>query len=302
MLDGLRRAFSSLAERFATTQLSLSELRSILEDFKIQLAANDVSIEAAEKIVEIIDERLRSLRFPRFSDRGSAIRQIMIDALSSVIIEASPEKLISGIRSKNSSGSGPYVILFVGPNGGGKTTTVAKMALFFKKSGLVPVIACSDTFRAAAIEQLKTLADRIGVKAVSQVYGSDPAAVAVDTINSARASGSHVVLIDTAGRTEVDKNLLEEMRKIKRVAAPDSVIYVGDSLTGNVALEQARQFHSYVGVDYVVLTKFDSDTRGGSAISICYAIGRPIIFVGVGQGLEDLQPFSKEFLISRLFS
>jgi len=222
--------------------------------------------------------------------------------LSSVIIEASPEKLISGIRSKNSSGSGPYVILFVGPNGGGKTTTVAKMALFFKKSGLVPVIACSDTFRAAAIEQLKTLADRIGVKAVSQVYGSDPAAVAVDTINSARASGSHVVLIDTAGRTEVDKNLLEEMRKIKRVAAPDSVIYVGDSLTGNVALEQARQFHSYVGVDYVVLTKFDSDTRGGSAISICYAIGRPIIFVGVGQGLEDLQPFSKEFLISRLFS
>jgi fused signal recognition particle receptor len=302
MLDGLRRAFSSLAERFATTQLSLSELRSILEDFKIQLAANDVSIEAAEKIVEIIDERLRSLRFPRFSDRGSAIRQIMIDALSSVIIEASPEKLISGIRSKNSSGSGPYVILFVGPNGGGKTTTVAKMALFFKKSGLVPVIACSDTFRAAAIEQLKTLADRIGVKAVSQVYGSDPAAVAVDTINSARASCSHVVLIDTAGRTEVDKNLLEEMRKIKRVAAPDSVIYVGDSLTGNVALEQARQFHSYVGVDYVVLTKFDSDTRGGSAISICYAIGRPIIFVGVGQGLEDLQPFSKEFLISRLFS
>jgi fused signal recognition particle receptor len=302
MLDGLRRAFSSLAERFATTQLSLSELRSILEDFKIQLAANDVSIEAAEKIVEIIDERLRSLRFPRFSDRDSAIRQVMIDALSSVIIEASPEKLISGIRSKNSSGSGPYVILFVGPNGGGKTTTVAKMALFFKKSGLVPVIACSDTFRAAAIEQLKTLADRIGVKAVSQVYGSDPAAVAVDTINSARASGSHVVLIDTAGRTEVDKNLLEEMRKIKRVAAPDSVIYVGDSLTGNVALEQARQFHSYVGVDYVVLTKFDSDTRGGSAISICYAIGRPIIFVGVGQGLEDLQPFSKEFLISRLFS
>lgn len=302
MLDGLRRAFSSLAERFATTQLSLSELKSILEDFKIQLAANDVSIEAAEKIVEIIDERLRSLRFPRFSDRDSAIRQVMIDALSSVIIEASPEKLISGIRSKNSSGSGPYVILFVGPNGGGKTTTVAKMALFFKKSGLVPVIACSDTFRAAAIEQLKTLADRIGVKAVSQVYGSDPAAVAVDTINSARASGSHVVLIDTAGRTEVDKNLLEEMRKIKRVAAPDSVIYVGDSLTGNVALEQARQFHSYVGVDYVVLTKFDSDTRGGSAISICYAIGRPIIFVGVGQGLEDLQPFSKEFLISRLFS
>ncbi len=302
MLDGLRRAFTSLAERFSTTQLSTSELRSILEDFKIQLAANDVSIEAAEKIAEIIDERLRTLRFPRFSDRGSAIRQVMIDALSSVIVEASPEMLINDIRSKNSSSSGPYVILFVGPNGGGKTTTVAKMALFFKKSGLVPVIACSDTFRAAAIEQLKTLADRIGVRTVSQVYGSDPAAVAVDTINSARAGGSHVVLIDTAGRTEVDKNLLEEMRKIKRVAVPDSTIYVGDSLTGNVALEQARQFHSYVGIDYVILTKFDSDTRGGSAISICYAIGRPIIFVGVGQGLDELLPFSKEFLINRLFS
>lgn len=302
MLDGLRRTFAGLAERFATTQLSETELKSVLEEFKLQLAANDVSIEAAEKISELIEERLKPLRFPRFSDRHSAIRQVMIDALSSVIIEGSPESLISEIKRKNADGSGPYVILFVGPNGGGKTTTVAKLALFLKKSGLVPLIACSDTFRAAAIEQLKTLASRIGVKTVSQVYGSDPAAVAVDAINSARASGSHVVLIDTAGRTEIDKNLLEEMRKIKRVAMPDSVIYVGDSLTGNVALEQARQFHSYVGVDYVVLTKFDSDTRGGSAISICYAIGKPIIFVGVGQGLEDLMPFTREFLISRLFS
>ncbi|MEM3905828.1 MAG: signal recognition particle-docking protein FtsY [Nitrososphaerota archaeon] len=302
MLDGLKKAFTSLAEHFSTTQLSSSEIKKILEDFKFQLAANDVSIEAAERLSELIEERLRTLKVHRFSDRDAAIKQVMIDSLSSILIEANPKSLLNSVIAKKSSNAAPYIILFVGPNGGGKTTTVAKMAHFFKKSGLVPVIACSDTFRAAAIEQLKKLADKIGVRTVSQVYGSDPAAVAIDAINSARASGAHVVLIDTAGRTEIDRNLLEEMRKIKRVTMPDSVVYVGDSLTGNVALEQARQFHSYVGIDYVILTKFDSDTRGGSAISICYAIGKPILFIGVGQGLDDLIPFTKDFLISRLFA
>ncbi len=302
MLEGLRKAFTNLIEHFSTTQLSDKDVHQILDEFKLELAANDVSMEAADRISELIDEKLRSLRVPRFSDRYSMIRQIMIEVLSSVIIEISPEILFMAIKAKKLSNAGPYVILFVGPNGGGKTTTVVKIANLFKKEGLKPMIACSDTFRAAAIEQLKALAEKIGVKTVSQEYGSDPAAVAVDAINSARAGGFHVVLIDTAGRTEVDKNLLEEMRKIKRVTMPDSVIYVGDSLAGNVAVEQARQFHSYVGIDYVVLTKFDSDTRGGSAISICHAIGKPIIFIGTGQGLDDLLPFTKEFLINRLFA
>jgi fused signal recognition particle receptor len=191
-------------------------------------------------------------------------------------------------------------VLFVGPNGGGKTTTVAKIALYLKRNGLTPVIACSDTFRAAAIEQMRTLAERVGVRCVSQKYGADPAAVAVDAIASAKSSRAQVVLIDTAGRSELNRNLLEEMRKIKRVAMPRRVIYVGDALAGNAAVEQARQFDAYVGIDYVVLTKLDSDVKGGTAISVCYAVRKPILFVGIGQDLGDLAPFSKSEIIERV--
>jgi fused signal recognition particle receptor len=162
------------------------------------------------------------------------------------------------------------------------------------------VIACSDTFRAAAIEQMRTLAERVGVRCVSQKYGADPAAVAVDAIASAKSSRAQVVLIDTTGRSELNRNLLEEMRKIRRVAMPRRVIYVGDALARNAAVEQARQFDAYVGVDYVVLTKLDSDVKGGTAISVCYAVRKPILFVGIGQDLGDLAPFSKSEIIERV--
>jgi fused signal recognition particle receptor len=300
VLEGLRRAFRGLVESVTTEELTEEKLEDVLEGFRLNLIANEVSVEASDFIAERVKGALKGKRVPRFSDRKELILGALRQALEEVLLEADPKALVEEIRQTHSSRGDPYPVLFVGPNGGGKTTTVAKIALYLKRNGLTPVIACSDTFRAAAIEQMRTLAERVGVRCVSQKYGADPAAVAVDAIASAKSSRAQVVLIDTAGRSELNRNLLEEMRKIKRVAMPRRVIYVGDALSGNAAVEQARQFDAYVGVDYVVLTKLDSDVKGGTAISVCYAVRKPILFVGIGQDLGDLAPFSKSEIIERV--
>ncbi|MEM4590543.1 MAG: signal recognition particle-docking protein FtsY [Nitrososphaerota archaeon] len=302
MLEGLKKAFQILTEKISTTHLSESELKQVLDDFKLQLITSDVSVKTAEHIAELIRPKLAGLRVPRMGNGDEAIKSIYRGALLDVLIEASPDRLVHDISEKNKVRGEPYVALFVGPNGGGKTTTIAKVAYWLKKHGLSSVLSCSDTFRAAAIEQAKNLAGQVGIRAVSQKYGADPAAVAVDAIMSARAGREAVVLIDTAGRSEAKRNLMDEMNKIKRITNPDSVFLVLDSLTGSVAQEQARRFHDDVGVDCVILTKLDSDSRGGLALTVCHEIQRPIIFLGVGQGLDDLLPFRKEFLIERILA
>ncbi|GBC70751.1 Signal recognition particle receptor FtsY [Candidatus Calditenuaceae archaeon HR02] len=302
MLEGLKKAFQTLTERVSKTRLSEKELRDALEDFKIQLVSSDVSIETSEHIAELLRPRLAEVQVPRFGGGEETIMKVYRDVLSEILLDASPEKLLEEIRLKKDTSGEPYVILFVGPNGGGKTTTIAKIAWWLKKNRLIPVLACADTFRAAAIEQAKKLAAQVGIRAVSQRYGADPAAVAVDTIISAKGGRESVVLIDTAGRSEAKKNLLEEMKKIKRTSNPDCVILVLDSLTGSTAREQARIFHNDVGVNYVILTKMDSDSRGGLALTVCHEIKRPILFIGVGQGLDDLIPFQKEFLLERILA
>ena len=202
------------------------------------------------------------------------------------------------IRSKDEK---PFVIVFVGFNGSGKTTTIAKLAHWLKKNGLSVVIAASDTFRAGAIEQLEEHAKRVGVRVIKHDYGADPAAVAYDAIQHAKARGIDVVLVDTAGRNELNRNLMDEMRKIVRVTKPDLVIFVGDALAGNAVVEQARQFNDAVRIDGVILTKLDADARGGAALSISHAIGAPILFVGVGQGYDDLKPFDEKWFVDRIF-
>lgn len=300
MLEGIKKAFASLAERMKTTTLSESEIAKNVESFKLQLISNDVAVEVAERLAADVVERLRTIKVPRFSERREAIVQVLEESLSSVISEADPEvSLVKLVRSNYASGK-PTVVLFVGPNGGGKTTSVVKVSKYLKSKGLSSIIACSDTYRAGAVEQLRGLAESIGVRVVSHKYGGDPAAVALDAIEAARAARVSTVLIDTAGRTEVDKNLLEEMRKIKRVSNPDIVIYVGDALAGNVVVEQVKRFNEYVGIDYIILAKLDADTKGGSAISVGYMTGKPILFVGTGQGLDDLEPLDKKRLISML--
>jgi len=190
----------------------------------------------------------------------------------------------------------------VGVNGTGKTTAIARIAHRLKKRGLSVVLAAGDTFRAGAIEQIDLHAQRLGVKIIKHQAGSDPAAVAFDAVEHARARYKDVVLIDTAGRMQTNTNLMDEMKKIKRIAQPNLVIFVGDALAGNDAVEQARAFEAAVGIDMAILTKIDADAKGGAALSIAHAVGRPVAFVGTGQNYEDLEPFDPDWMVERLFS
>ncbi len=190
----------------------------------------------------------------------------------------------------------------MGVNGTGKTTTIAKIADWLQQNGKSVVLAASDTFRAGAIEQLEVHAERLGCKFIKHQAGADPAAVAFDAVEHARAKHRDIVLIDTAGRMQTNTNLMDEMKKIKRVAKPDLIMFVGDSLAGNDAIDQARKFHEAVGIDAVVLTKLDVDAKGGAALSISSAIGQPIAFVGIGQGYGDLMPFDATWIVERIFA
>jgi fused signal recognition particle receptor len=191
--------------------------------------------------------------------------------------------------------------MFVGVNGTGKTLSIAKIAYQLIKQGKTCVLAAGDTFRAGAIEQLTVHAENLGVKIIKHGPGSDPAAVAFDAIEHAKAKHKDVVLLDTAGRMQTNYNLMDEMAKIKRVAKPDLVIFVGDALSGNDAVEQAKRFNEVVGIDGVILTKVDTDAKGGSALSIAYTIGKPLLYIGVGQKYEDQIPFNAEWMVENIF-
>lgn len=296
MFESLKRAFSSIVEKVRTTQLSEKDIDEFVEEFKLQLISSDVAVEVVEKLCGKLEEELSKLRFRRFTDPTAQVMEVVHGLIDDVLPpEGLIEKVLGKIEEKKKQGE-PFIILFVGPNGGGKTTTVAKIAKFFKDKGYGSIIAASDTFRAGAIEQIKKLGEVAKVRVVSQRYGADPAAVALDALMSARSNKMPIVLIDTAGRTEVDVNLLEEMKKIKKVVKPDIVVYVGDALIGNSAVEQAKRFDEYVGIDYVVLAKLDADAKGGAAISISYVTGKPLLFIGVGQKIEDIQPFNRKFI------
>lgn len=302
MLEGLRKALALFSERISTSDVLDNKTEREIDNLKLQLVENDVSVEVSEKIIEEMKKELEGVRVKRFSSPRNHLRGTLRKVLEEIIPESSPRETFLELLNRKRSSGEPLVVLFVGPNGGGKTTTVVKVGRYLTKLGARVLIACSDTYRAGAIEQLKQLSDRAGIRAVSHKYGGDPASVAFDAILSAKAGSSDVVLIDTAGRTEIDKNLLEEMKKIKRVTSPDLLVYVGDSLTGNVALEQARQFDSHVGIDSIILTKIDADVKGGSAVSISYATRKPIIFLGTGQNLDDLLEFRRDEFLTSLTS
>jgi fused signal recognition particle receptor len=235
--------------------------------------------------------------------RLTSKRKILFDILKDVITEIlTPERpmdLLEEIRMKNKR-NGPFIICFLGVNGTGKTTTIAKIAHYLKKNNISCVAAAADTFRAAAIEQLSYHMQNIGIKVIKHEYKSDPASVAYDAIQHAKAKDINVVLVDTAGRQVSNKNLMREMQKIVRVTEPDLILFVGDSLAGNDALNQAKEFNNEVGIDANILTKFDADAKGGAALSISYETKKPILFVGTGQGYDDLKPFNSELFISNI--
>jgi len=302
MFNGLRKSFNFLTEKILLSEISEDYAKKYLEEFKLYLIENEVAVEAADKIIEETLSSLKKIKVKRFSSKKEVLENVLKEVVRSFIIKPEESKNIKKIIENNIKSGKTTIILFVGPNGGGKTLTVVKIANYLLKNGFESVIACSDTFRAGAIEQLKKLAEKIKIRVIARGYGHDSASVAIDAINSAKANEIPVVLIDTAGRTEIDRNLLEEMKKIKRVSNPDLTIYVGDSLSGNAIIQQIKEFDKYVGIDGVILTKIDADVKGGTIISVGYAAKKPIMFLGNGQELDDIIEFNEENVFKKILN
>ncbi len=299
MFEKLREAFSSLTKVVSEKKLSEKDLDEALQNFQITLLESDVAQEVVESMAGSLKAQMTGLSVERSKDAGSLVRERLRTTMTGIFTKAGNVDLFKLIDEKKKRGE-PFTILFLGINGTGKTTTVAKVAYLLRQAGYSVVVAAGDTHRAGAIEQLSEHADRISVKVIAQRYGADPAAVARDGALYAKAHHVDVLLVDTAGRMQTNQNLMEEMGKIVRVVNPDFKIFIGDSLAGNDAISQAQLFNKYTGFDGAILTKTDADTKGGAALSIAYTTNRPILFLGVGQEYKDLKKFDAVAFVDSL--
>jgi len=271
------------------------KLDDLLWELEVGLLESDVAYSVIESIKKDIKEEIKNVSFER-GKVSELVENVLKNAIAHVLKSNKLDFKEFIEKTKK-----PVVIMFVGVNGSGKTLSIGKIATMLKKMGYSCVMAAGDTFRAGAIEQLSIHAENVGVKIIKHGPGSDPAAVAFDAIDHAKAKHKDVVLLDTAGRMQTNVNLMDEMAKIKRVAKPNLIIFVGDALSGNDAVDQAKRFNEIVGIDGVVLTKVDTDAKGGSALSVAYTIGKPLLFIGVGQGYEDQIPFDPQWMIDNIF-
>ena len=279
--------------------LSEEDVDEILFELEMSLLEGDVAMDVADKVVNSVKDDLVGKKIKRSSDIEEYIYNALKNAVSE-IINIEGKSMTEMIEDKKKIGE-PLVVMLVGINGTGKTTTIGKLSDFYLKKGYTPVIAASDTFRAGAIEQVKYHADKLGVKIIQHEKGSDPAAVAFDAVSHAKATGKELVLIDTAGRMQNNTNLMDEMKKIKRVSKPDLVVFVGDALTGNDATMQASKFNDAIDIDGVILTKADADSKGGASLSIGYVIKKPILFLGMGQEYSDIIEYDPDWMLNQLF-
>jgi fused signal recognition particle receptor len=287
----------SLVNLFKIT-LDEKNMSKVIEELKMTLLKNDVALLAADQICTDTMKSLQGEKIGAFSKKN-----ILEDAIKTSIFGILKVQeqfdLVNAIKNRPNK-TRPYVILVLGVNGTGKTTTIAKVANLLKKNEISLVVAASDTFRAGAIEQLNTHMQRVGVKIIKQDYKADPASVAYDAIEHATAKKIQTVIIDTSGRQVTNKNLLEELKKIKRINEPNLTLFIGDSLAGNDVLYQAEKFNEAIVIDASIITKLDADAKGGAALSIAYITKKPIIYIGVGQGYDDLIPFNPEWFVEKI--
>ena len=312
MFDKLKKKFSDIFSgnpQDTTEDLNITKNKSVNEEAKPEktikrdelentieetLLEADVSFDATEKIIQQLKSNLGKLK--RKADYAA--------------VESELKNVIRGIINNNNAGvidilsveNKPFVILFLGINGTGKTTTIGKLAYYLKNHGKSVVLSASDTFRAGAIDQLAILAGNVGVEIIKHDFRSDPASVAFDAIDHAKARKMDYVLIDSAGRMQTNKNLLDEMKKIKRVAKPDLTLLVLDAMIGQDVIDQATTFSSEINYDGVIVTKLDTDAKGGSIISISAGIKKPILFIGIGQDMDDIMPFDVDWYLNKIFS
>lgn len=281
----------------SSKSIDKDDIESILWDLEIGLLESDVALPVIDTIKEGVQQVLSERKIERGENLGDIVEVALKSAIGGVLQsnEFDFDKFIDDC-------SKPAVVMFVGINGTGKTTSIAKLANRLQKNGRTVVLAASDTFRAGAIEQLTIHSDNLGVKIIKHQSGADPAAVAYDAVEHAKSKHKDVVLVDTAGRMQTNANLMDEMKKIKRVVKPNLVVFVGDALAGNDAVEQAKAFNDAIGLDAIILTKIDADAKGGAALSIAHSIGKPIAFMSTGQEYEDIIKFDSKWMLDRLFS
>jgi len=287
--------FAKLKEKVVTKKISAEKFDKLFWELEVALLENNVAVEVVEKIKEDLKEDLVDKPINRAE--VSTILQKSLKKSVETLLQTPTEDLVKVIKEKKEK---PYIIAFIGVNGSGKTTTIARMTYLLQQNKLTCVLVAADTFRAGAKEQLKEWATKLKVNMIAHDYGSDPAAVCYDGIEYAKKQKVDVVLIDTAGRQHSNVNLIKQMEKIMRVAKPDKKIFVGESITGNDVVTQAKAFDQSVGIDGIILTKADVDEKGGATISVSYVTGKPIYYIGTGQELEDLEPFDPEKIITTL--
>jgi fused signal recognition particle receptor len=285
--------FKTIKEKITTKKINKDQFEKIFWDLEVALLENNVAVEVIEKIKDDLVQEIVEKPLPR-----GKIEEVITKTLKTSVeqlLSVDSFNLIEKVKEKK-----PFVICFVGINGSGKTTTIAKVAKLLLNNKLSIVLAASDTFRAASIEQLQLHADKLGVKLIKQGYGADPAAVAFDAVKYADSKDIDVVLVDTAGRIHSNVNLTDEMKKIIRVSKPDLKVFVGESITGNDCVEQAKKFDEAIELDAIVLSKADVDDKGGAAISVSYVTQKPIIYIGTGQEYQDLKEFDASVVMDSL--
>jgi len=303
MFSKLKQRLKESVERFSkekitTRRISEKDIDEFFDENEIELLQMDIAVEVVDFLRKEMKEKLVNKSVKRGKIREEIEKALKGSLMEIVKVNGTD---IEEIIDKNKAEGKPACFVFLGFNGSGKTTTIARIAKYLIDRGYKPVMAAADTFRAAAIEQIEIHAKNLGIKLIKHQYGADPAAVVFDAVKYAQSKKHDAVLVDTAGRTHIDKNLMDELEKIIRVNQPDLRILVIDSLTGNDAVEQARKFNEGVGVDAVIMTKVDVNEKGGSIFSVCYAINKPVIFLGTGQGYGDIEKFNPERFVENLF-
>lgn len=299
MFEKLKSGLNGFANKISQKELSDKDVTEILDEFLLVLVENDVAYSVAKRICDNLYTKLKQIQVKRFGDPTESAKGVLREVLGELLQGSGDAKFFEALNRCKSEHR-PAIVLFVGVNGTGKTSSIAKIGHLLLADGFSVIMAAADTYRTGSIEQIEEHARRVGIRAIKHDYGGDAAAVAFDAANYAKAHGVNVVLIDSAGRMQTNKNLLEEMKKIVRVVKPDLTILVVDALTGNDAVEQGRIFSEAVTVDGVILTKLDADAKGGSAISMATIIGKPIFFATVGQNYEDLIPFNPDQMVLKI--
>jgi len=285
--------FKKIKKKITEKELKESDVKDILWDLQISLVQSDVALEVAEKIIKDLENNLigQSVSKNKIDD---IVKSSLKDSVKD-ILNVKEIDLLSEVKTKK-----PYLITFIGFNGSGKTTSIARVGYLLKQAGFSVVFAAADTWRAASIEQLEEHGNNLGINVIKQKYGSDPAAVIFDAVKHAKSKGIDIVLADTAGRSHANVNLIEELKKIVRVNTPDMKILVMDALTGNDVVDQTSMFNEAVGVDALILTKTDVYEKGGAILSSVHNIKKPILYLGVGQDYKDLKKFDSDEIVKNL--